>query len=78
MEMNQWDVAFCAAKIADELFRMGDEPDSRTQRISFIGGRYTTDHSEEREQGGLSRSAFEAWLASALDRHFNSGDHGGT
>jgi hypothetical protein len=71
-EKKKRELAFCAANIADELFRMGDEPNSRTQRIEFKGGRYTVDHSEERGQGGLNQSAFESWLANALERHILS------
>jgi len=58
-----------AAKIADELFRLGDEPNSPTHRIEFKGGRYTTDKSQERGQGGLNQIAFARWLACALARH---------
>jgi len=58
-----------ADKIADELFRLGDEPNSPTHRIEFKGGRYTTNKSEERGQGGLNQIAFADWLARALERH---------
>jgi len=58
-----------AAKIADELFRLGGEPNSPTHRIEFRGGRYTTDKSQERGQGGLNQIAFADWLARALERH---------
>lgn len=58
-----------AAKIADELFRIGDEPNSPTQRIEFRGGRWTGDPNTERAQGGLNQIALATWLAGALERH---------
>lgn len=58
-----------AAKIVEELFALGDEPNSPTHRIEFKGGRYTTDKSQERGQGGMCRVAMIEWMARALERH---------
>jgi hypothetical protein len=55
-----------AEAIANELFELGDELNSPTQRIEFKGGSYTMG---ERSQGGLCKEALTRWLAEALDRH---------
>jgi hypothetical protein len=55
-----------AEAIANELFELGDELNSPTQRIEFKGGSYTTG---ERSQGGMCKEAMTSWLAEALDRH---------
>jgi hypothetical protein len=58
-----------AAKIVEELFALGDEPNSPTHRIEFKGGQYTTDKTKERGQGGMCRVAMIGWMARALERH---------
>ncbi len=59
-----------AAKIARELFALGDEPRSPTRRIAFRGGPYAGRGLEdEREQGGMVEFSLAEWLARRLDAH---------
>ena len=58
-----------ATKIVNDLFELGDEPNSPTHRIEFKGGRYTVDLSQERAQGGLCKTALIEWLARSLKRN---------
>lgn len=58
-----------AAMIARELFSLGDEPGSPTQRIEFRGGFWSLNRETERAQGGLNEDAFATWLGKALARH---------
>ncbi len=49
-----------AQKIAREIFKIGDEPNSPTQRIQFIGGEYPNN---EKPQGGLCEVALVKFIA---------------
>lgn len=54
-----------AQKIANHIFALGNEPNSPTQRIQFMGG---NDPDNEKEQGGLCLSA----LTNRIMEIFNS------
>ena len=55
-----------AKKIARELFEVGDEPDSPTQRLQFMGGDYV--NRNEKAQGGLCEVAMAEFLEKRLRR----------
>lgn len=64
-----------AAKIVEELFSLGDEPNSPTIRLEFKGG--TTGN--EQSQGGMCRAALVEWMERALVRNcpaFRGDNHG--
>lgn len=54
-----------AAKIGRELFAIGDEPNSPTNRIEFKGNKM----GNECGRGGMCEAAMIDWMARALARH---------
>jgi len=64
-----------AAKIVEELFSLGGEPNSPTIRIEFKGGA----PGNERGQGGMCRASLVEWVERALARNcpaFRRDNHG--
>lgn len=51
--------------IARDLFALGDEPNSPTKRIAFLGGDWPA---QETDQGGMCESAFAEFIAEHLYR----------
>ncbi len=57
-----------ADKIARHIFEIGDEPESKTQRLQFMGGKYP----DEVDQGGLNEIALCRVILEALKIHMNA------
>lgn len=61
-------IAFVARQIAVDIFQIGDEPNSLTHRIQFMGG----DLNNEKPQGGLDDKALTNLIEDSLRRHLSS------
>lgn len=55
--------------LAREIFKLGDLADQRCHRMSYKIGRWTPDHSEERDNGGICEDSLVTLIADRLRRH---------
>ena len=55
-----------AKKIAREIFELGDEPNSPTQRLSFVGGKWPDN---EKHQGGIAEYPLMRLIEKVLNDH---------
>lgn len=55
------------AYIAREIFKAGDEPTDKVQRISFRGGMYSTGGQFETDLGGMCEGALADHIRTTLD-----------
>lgn len=53
-----------AETIARKIFEVGDEPNSPTQRLQFMGGEYPDN---EKTQGGLCEIALAEFIADIIE-----------
>ena len=56
MKINMWDLSH---KMASELLKVGDEPNSPVHRIEFKGGEYPDN---EIPQGGMNLDSLTRWI----------------
>ena len=59
-----------AEKVARDIMAIGDEPNSKAQRLQYMGGEYPDN---EKKQGGLCENALADVIEESLHEHNQQG-----